>query len=62
MASQSQNFKVSLGNLPVYAKLNTESTDSKLAKCIWDNPEWNEHSSKADKNPAKGSMLKLSQF
>ena len=40
------------------AKLDTESTSSKLAESIWDDPEWNENSGNADTCTVNESILK----
>ena len=46
-------LEVQLGDLPLNAKLNAESTSGELAERIWDDPERDERSNEEDKDAGR---------
>ena len=41
-------------DLPLDTKLDEESAGRELVKCVWNNPERNEHCDNKDENAGKG--------
>ena len=53
-------IRARLHDLPLNAKLDTESTSGKLAERVRDDPEWDEHSDEEDEDAGKkGNQIKF---